>query len=154
ARRTLDDGLALFHRIGGLDGEWRCQFALGRAAEREGDVGEARRRYRIAATLDGKLRERVPDPLRVGFGGDPTRCALARAAGAPAETAASRPSLTVVRDSAPTDPWGERYRRIVGRHPRLRQVFALLDKVAPSESLVLIRGESGTGKELIADAIH
>jgi transcriptional regulator with GAF, ATPase, and Fis domain len=33
-------------------------------------------------------------------------------------------------------------------------VFALLDKVAPHDSLVLIRGESGTGKELVADAIH
>jgi transcriptional regulator with GAF, ATPase, and Fis domain len=34
------------------------------------------------------------------------------------------------------------------------QVFGLLDKIAPHDSLVLIRGESGTGKELIADALH
>jgi transcriptional regulator with GAF, ATPase, and Fis domain len=33
-------------------------------------------------------------------------------------------------------------------------VFSLLDKLAPHDSLVLIRGESGTGKELIADALH
>src|SRR5262249_43017651 len=32
--------------------------------------------------------------------------------------------------------------------------FSLLDKIAPHDSLVLIRGESGTGKELIADALH
>jgi transcriptional regulator with GAF, ATPase, and Fis domain len=33
-------------------------------------------------------------------------------------------------------------------------VLSLLDKVAPTDALVLVRGESGTGKELIADALH
>jgi DNA-binding NtrC family response regulator len=42
----------------------------------------------------------------------------------------------------------------VGRHPRLAQVLGLIDKVAPHDSLVLIRGESGTGKELVATALH
>jgi Nif-specific regulatory protein len=36
----------------------------------------------------------------------------------------------------------------------MRQVYQFIEKVAPSDSTVLIRGESGTGKELAARAIH
>jgi len=36
----------------------------------------------------------------------------------------------------------------------MKQVFALIDKVAKTNSTILILGESGTGKELIANAIH
>jgi DNA-binding NtrC family response regulator len=43
---------------------------------------------------------------------------------------------------------------IVGRHPRLRAALKLLQRVAPTESTVLLTGESGTGKELFARAIH
>ncbi|HEX7186245.1 MAG TPA: sigma-54 dependent transcriptional regulator [Thermoanaerobaculia bacterium] len=43
---------------------------------------------------------------------------------------------------------------IVGRHPRLRAAIRLLQRVAPTESTVLLTGESGTGKELFAKAIH
>lgn len=43
---------------------------------------------------------------------------------------------------------------IVGRHPRLRAALRLLEKVAPTDSTVLLTGESGTGKELFARAAH
>jgi transcriptional regulator with GAF, ATPase, and Fis domain len=36
----------------------------------------------------------------------------------------------------------------------MREVFRLVEKIAPTNSTVLIRGESGTGKELVARAIH
>ena len=42
----------------------------------------------------------------------------------------------------------------VGESPKMQEVRALVDKVAPSKSTVLITGESGTGKELVARAIH
>ena len=43
---------------------------------------------------------------------------------------------------------------IVGRHPRLRAALRMLEKVAPTESTVLLTGDSGTGKELFARAVH
>ncbi len=46
------------------------------------------------------------------------------------------------------------YDRIVGQSESIKKVFKLVDKVAHTDSTVLITGESGTGKELIAHAIH
>lgn len=43
---------------------------------------------------------------------------------------------------------------IIGQSPEMRHVLQLVQRVAPTDSTVLIRGESGTGKELIARAIH
>jgi len=47
-----------------------------------------------------------------------------------------------------------RYGHIVGQNAGLRQIFAVIDKVAPSNLHVVITGETGTGKELFARAIH
>jgi formate hydrogenlyase transcriptional activator len=46
------------------------------------------------------------------------------------------------------------YEEIVGSSTSLRQVLAAIEKVAPTDSTVLITGETGTGKELVAHAIH
>ena len=48
----------------------------------------------------------------------------------------------------------DRFGELVGQSVRMREVFATLEKIAPSNLTVLIRGETGTGKELVARAIH
>ena len=45
-------------------------------------------------------------------------------------------------------------RNFIGRSPEIRKVLALVEKVAPSSSSVILIGETGTGKELLAGAIH
>jgi two-component system response regulator AtoC len=58
------------------------------------------------------------------------------------------------RDARPEEP-SERGRfRLVGQSPAIRQIYAVVEKVANTPSTVLISGESGTGKELIARALH
>lgn len=48
----------------------------------------------------------------------------------------------------------DRFHEVVGRSVVMREIFATLEKVAPSDLTVLIEGETGTGKEKIARAIH
>ncbi len=43
---------------------------------------------------------------------------------------------------------------IVGQHPLIQRIHALIHKVSGTDATVLIQGESGTGKELVARAIH
>lgn len=50
----------------------------------------------------------------------------------------------------------ERYRlgNLIGKSRKMREVYELVETVAPTASTILIHGESGTGKELVARAIH
>jgi two-component system NtrC family response regulator len=43
---------------------------------------------------------------------------------------------------------------IVGHHPKMREIFEIISRVAETDATVLIQGESGTGKDLIAKTIH
>lgn len=46
------------------------------------------------------------------------------------------------------------FKNMVGRSPAIREVIAKIQKIAPTDTTVLITGESGTGKELVAKAVH
>ena len=46
------------------------------------------------------------------------------------------------------------FANIIGRSPRMQEIFSIVQRIAKTMSTVLISGESGTGKELIARAIH
>ena len=61
-------------------------------------------------------------------------------------------SPTVLRQALPAEQ--EKPEKLVGESSALREVLALVQKIAPTTSNVLIVGESGTGKEVIARTIH
>lgn len=43
---------------------------------------------------------------------------------------------------------------LIGQSPAMQRLFAVIDRVAPTDSSVLLTGSTGTGKELVARAIH
>jgi DNA-binding NtrC family response regulator len=47
-----------------------------------------------------------------------------------------------------------RFGELLGEAVAMREVFAMLERVAPSDVTVLVEGESGTGKELVARSLH
>jgi DNA-binding NtrC family response regulator len=72
-------------------------------------------------------------------------------------------SVTVGRTSLLVEPsaehrvdvgWADGFGPLVGRSPRMRRVFGVLERIAPTPLSVLILGETGTGKEVVAKAIH
>jgi len=79
---------------------------------------------------------RVPDRARIRFGSTVIN----------AERAAK---------ATPVDLWPyEQFGPVIGRSVVMRELFARLARVAPTDSTVLIQGETGTGKDLVARAIH
>jgi formate hydrogenlyase transcriptional activator len=59
-----------------------------------------------------------------------------------------------IRPCERASPEVSRFDQIIGNSPALEFVLAEVERVAPTDSTVLVLGETGTGKELIAHAIH
>jgi transcriptional regulator with GAF, ATPase, and Fis domain len=57
---------------------------------------------------------------------------------------------TIQREQVPSDRFGD----VLGHSIRMRELFADLERIAPSDHTVLIEGETGTGKDIIAESIH
>lgn len=63
-------------------------------------------------------------------------------------------SLRETRWAQPVNSLSVSTKGIIGKSPKIVEVYKLLARAAMSSSTVLIYGESGTGKELVAQAIH
>jgi len=46
------------------------------------------------------------------------------------------------------------FNQLIGNSPKMQEVFKMIERVADTDSTILILGESGTGKELVARALH
>jgi transcriptional regulator with GAF, ATPase, and Fis domain len=57
---------------------------------------------------------------------------------------------TVDKEQVATDRFGD----VLGRSARMRELFADLERIAPTDVTLLIEGETGTGKDLIAESLH
>jgi transcriptional regulator with GAF, ATPase, and Fis domain len=57
-----------------------------------------------------------------------------------------------VREVSPS--LSRRFGALIGESLAMREVFAILERVAPTDVTVLVDGESGTGKELVARSVH
>jgi len=68
-----------------------------------------------------------------------------------------RTALRIEPEAQPLDlppSQARRFGELVGESLALREVFAVLERVAQSDATLLVEGETGTGKELVARAIH
>ncbi len=93
------------------------------------------------------MREGAADYLREPCSADELRAALARL-----DTPLSpppRPASTLERH-APR----YQFEGMLGQCPTMRDMFALIQRIAPTDATVLVTGESGTGKEMVVRAIH
>ncbi|MDX9721206.1 MAG: sigma 54-interacting transcriptional regulator [Myxococcota bacterium] len=48
----------------------------------------------------------------------------------------------------------DRFGDIIGTNLKMREIFGILEKIAPTNATVVIEGETGTGKEVVAQTIH
>ena len=70
---------------------------------------------------------------------------------------AGRTALRIEPEAQPLDlppSQARRFGELVGESLAMREVFAVLERIAVSDATLLVEGETGTGKELVARAVH
>lgn len=150
ARRKYGELLEISDASEDHEHHWQALYALSKIALAEGRQSEATRLLADAAIHEDCVRGKVPANFLESFVQKSVRASFL-ADLAQADVGVLR-HADVFKDQ-PAQPAMDQG-PIVGMHPRMKQVMGHVAKIAPTESLVLIRGESGTGKELIAEAVH
>lgn len=69
------------------------------------------------------------------------------------DRASGRPKKTFHHDEAGLAE-ASSHPTLIGESPAMKKLFAVIDRIAPTDSSVLLTGATGTGKELVAQAIH
>jgi DNA-binding NtrC family response regulator len=62
--------------------------------------------------------------------------------------------VDVVTKAQPPSPVRDSFRALLGKSTAMRELFALLERLAPTDLAVFIEGPTGSGKELVARALH
>ncbi|GAB4264862.1 sigma-54-dependent transcriptional regulator [Deferrisoma sp.] len=121
---------------------------LGAARERDPDAQVVViTAFGTAESAVEAMKRGAYDYLTKPFKADEIRLTVAKAL---ERTALARENRELRRRLEAVEAGGE----ILGRSPRMQEVFRLLERVAPTGVTVLIHGESGTGKELVARRLH
>ena len=156
AREHLDRARAIFEELEAKESLWETDLVLAELAFSRGSRAEAIRLLKGASTLIDSLGEAVPGALKDIYQNAPSRqrvealrIRIERNGVEP-----GRRSAMALPQPSDYDAWRAKYGRMIGENRRLLQIFRMIDRVADSDSTVLIQGESGTGKELIAQAVH
>lgn len=127
-----------------------------RALLDQDEYGRATRVLERAVTTDERLSRNVPEDALEAWNARPVRREIAALTnrlanvGGTTREAGPRPATGHERN----DRFERRFPAIAGRSSAIQHVLGVIEKVAPHDTIVLIRGESGTGKELVAEAIH
>jgi transcriptional regulator with PAS, ATPase and Fis domain len=66
------------------------------------------------------------------------------------ELALSALAETIEREQTTRDRFGD----LIGASPRMRELFADLERIASTDVTLLIEGETGTGKDIVAESVH
>lgn len=62
--------------------------------------------------------------------------------------------VDIASEPEPARPVRDSFRALMGRSTVMRELFALLERLAPTDLAVFIEGPTGSGKELVARALH
>jgi formate hydrogenlyase transcriptional activator len=130
---------------------WRTSMSDGQPAVSQSRVADAKGEYRWMLHRTEPLRDEAGNVIRwFGTGIDIEELKRAQRELDELKERLYKENIALREELTQTSMFEE----IVGTSAPLRRVLALVEKVASSDSTVLITGETGTGKELIARAIH